>query len=518
VNLKKIIRLLIGIIFISSYITCFAANNNYNLNSLSGFFRLSYDNNIKMPNNIQSMGLLGINYFADITPLIYGGIGGYGSVVGTQGGLFTVGVGGGLHHELISHWWGDAGLFVGGGGGRASLVGGGLMLRPHVGIAYAFPWARFGLHYSYISFPSGEIHSQSWGLDVDLPMEFYYLTPDENHIGCSLFNPNDIHLSSGKFLNFQRNDFAILLQQYHQRSGTKNTDGETQDGTISLVGAELDHYFRDNTFWWIKASGAYAGIPNGYMDVLGGLGYHQSLGYSFALVPQLGMGAGGGGMTDTGGGFLINPLLGIEWAIAPRFSLRASTGYLWSPKGEMKVIPVTGELLYHLDIATEGNKSTTLSSYHYEIQGFRLQLFNQTYFHPQRSFSTSTTPIELIGFQIDQLFSPIFFLSYQAAGAYTGFHAGGYATGMIGPGIQSPEFFKQRMQVFSEILLGAGGGGGLALSGGSLIEPVAGIRYAFTPTIGLQASIGQLKALRDNLNTPIFNIGLTVRFDTLNRV
>ena len=490
----------------------------YSLHSISGFFRFSYDNNIKMPNNIHSMGLLGVNYFADITPTIYGGLGGYGAIRGTQGGLFTVGVGGGVHHELIPHWWGDVGLFVGGGGGRASLVGGGLMVRPNVGIAYAFPWARLGVHYSYVTFPSGEIHSQQVGVDLDIPTEFYYLSPRDSHVGRSLFNLDDIHLPIGKFINFQRNDFAILLQAYLQRPGTKDIDGSVQDGTIKLVGAEFDHYFTDNTFWWLKTSGAFSGIPNGYMDVLGGLGYHYSLGSFGAFIPQLGVGAGGGGAVDTGGGFLVNPLIGLECSLTKQFALRVSTGYLWSPHGQMNAVPMTAQLLYHLDIATEQTKASHLLADHYDIQGWRIQFLNQTYFHPQRTISATTSTIQLIGIQIDQLFSPLFFMSYQGMGAYSGFHAGGYATGMLGPGIQSKEFLHHRLQFFSEVLVGAGGGGGLSISGGSLIEPMVGVRYAFSPYIGLQASLSQMKALQDDLNTPALNVGLTVRFDTLNHL
>lgn len=501
----------------AAYLPVVSKENVYsNLHSLSGFFRFSYDNNIQMPNTIHSMGLLGLNYFADITPNMYGGLGGYGAIRGTQGGLFTVGIGGGLHHEFIPHWFGDVGMFVGGGGGRASLVGGGLMLRPNIGMAYAWSWARLGVHYSYISFPSGEIHSQQVGVDFDIPTNFYYLSPENSNVGRSLFQLNDIQLPSGKFIGFQRNDFAILLQAYLERAGTKNTEGTVQDSTIKLVGAEFDHYFGENIFWWLKTSGAFSGIPNGYMDVLGGLGYHYSLGSSgFALVPQLGIGAGGGGAVDTGGGFLVNPLIGLEYPLTKRFALRVSTGYLGSPYGELSTVPIAGELLYHLDIATATDKLSSWEDRQYEIQGWRIQFLNQTYFHPQRTFSSTTSAIQLIGIQIDQLFSPLFFMSYQGMGAYSGFHAGGYATGMLGPGIQSKELFHQRLQFFSSILVGAGGGGGLAISGGSLIEPVVGFRFAFTPSIGLQASVSEMKALQDNLSTPSLNVGLTVRFDTL---
>jgi len=488
------------------------------LHSLPGFLRISYDNKIQMPNQIPDMGLLGFDYFADITPTIYGGFGGYGSVTGTQGGLFTVGIEGGLHHEFIPRWWGDIGVFVGGGGGKASLTGGGLMIRPHAGIAYDLPWARLGVFYSYINFPTGEIQSQQIGLSLDLPMDISYLFPHDGLVGSSFTNLDWIHVPIDKFLGFQNNDFAIFLQAYRQRTGTTNTLGEIQDDTMGLVGAELDHYFTDNMFWWLKTSGAFSGIQNGYMDVLSGFGYHIPLGTSkLSLTPQFGVGAGGGGPVETGGGFLVNPLLGVEWAMSPGFSFRVSSGYLWAPQGELSAVPITAELICHLDIATANRHFSELLPNGYTIQGWRFQIFNQTYFQPQRNFSNTTSPIELIGIQVDQLFTPWFFLSYQAAGAYSGFHAGGYATGMIGPGIQSQQMMNQSIQFFAELLLGAGGGGGLALNGGALIEPVVGVRYAFTPLMGVQASIGDIKALKDNLNTPVLNIGLTMRFDTLNR-
>ena len=471
-----------------------------------------------MPNDIQHMGMLGVNYFADITPYIYGGVGAYGAVTGTQGGLFTLGIAGGVHHELVSNWWGDVGLFVGGGGGKSSLVGGGLMIRPSIGVAYSWKWARLGLHYSYVDFPDGDIRSQQIGLDLDIPTDFYYLFPSDN-MGCPFFNLESFHLPDSSYLDFQRNDFAILLQGYRQRPGTLDTDGDIQDGTMWLLGAELDHYFTEHTFWWLKAAGAFSGIPNGYMDVLGGLGYHWSSRlYGIALVPQLGIGAGGGGMVNTGGGFLINPQLGIEFSLVDSVALRFSSGYIWSPKGEFKAVPVTAELLYHLNFATGSDDPVESISGSVVTAGWRIQSLNQTYFRPQRTAHATRSPINLVAVQIDQLFTPYFFVSYQGAAAYSGYHAGGYATGMIGPGIQSPSFFHQSMQAYGEVMIGAGGGGGLALSGGALIEPIIGLRYAFTPIIGLQAGVSEVIALRDKLNTPALNVGVTIRFDTLNRL
>lgn len=489
--------------------------NNLVLQKQPSFFRFSFDE-VSMPQNIQPMGLLGINYFADITPNIYAGVGGYGAVTGSQGGLFVLGIEGGLHHEFFPHWWGDAGVFAGGGGGRSSLVGGGLMLRPHAGIAYQWSWARLGIHYSYVKFPSGFIHSSQVGLDFDIPWDFYYVSASD--INSGVFTLPDIKLPLDKFLFLRRNDFGLLVQAYKQKPGTKNNAGMVQDGTIGLVGAELDHYITDNGFWYVKAAGAFSGIPNGYMDVLGGLGYHWGLGsHGFALVPQFGIGAGGGGMVETGGGVLIQPQLGVEWPLSSHFATRFSGGYLWSPKGNLSAVTGTAQLLYHLDIATAANQPGGYLPEKFDIQGWRISIFNQKYFHPQRTFTTSTSAINMIALQFDQLFTPNFFISYQAAAAYSGLHAGGYATGMIGPGLQTSPFFSKHLQLFTEVLAGAGGGGSLALGGGALIEPVVGLNYAFTPGISLQTSVAELKALRNNLNTPLFNLGISFEFGMLER-
>jgi hypothetical protein len=512
-NYRKSISLLAGIISATSFAQDITpSHGNVWLQQQTGLFSFNYDD-IKMPAKIPRMGLLGMNYFANITPVLYGGIGAYGSVTGTQGGLFVLGFGGGLHKEIVKNLWGDVGFFAGGGGGKASLVGGGLMLRPHIGLSYAWQPVRLGLHYSYITFPSGQIQSSQVGLDFAIPFDFHYISPPyrEN----TLLKLDDILIPCRKFLDFQHLDFALIMQAYYQHPGTRGVNGALQDGTIKLIGAELDQYFKNHFFWSLKAAGAYSGIPNGYMDVLGSLGYRWSLRYGFAIIPQIGAGAGGGGNVDTGGGILIQPQLGLEVPISSDFAFRLSSGYLWSPKGEMNAYMTTGALIYHLNIATARTQPSWDMFNSLKLQAWRFQIFNQTYLRPQRARNSKTSAINQIAMQMDQFFSPYFFFCYQAAAAYSGYQAGGLATGMIGPGIQSPAF--QHLKLFGQLLVGAGGGGGLGLGGGALIEPVLGLHYSFTPAMGLQVSYSQVKAIHNNLNTPVLNLGLSVNFGTLNR-
>ncbi len=495
------------------------ANNDTNniwLQKRPSFFRFSFDN-VKMPATIQNMGLLGINYFTDITPNLYAGVGSYGALTGTQGGLFTLGLGGGIHQNLMDHLSADAGLYIGGGGGRSSLVGNGLMLRPYAGLMYSWNWARIGVHYSYIDFPDGEIRSQQIGLDFDIPFNFYYVSAD--YASPGLLTAKQISVFNGSYLSYQRNDFGLLIQAYFQHQGTTNVHGAIQDGTIGLVGAELDHYITEKSFWWIKADGAFSGIPNGYMDVLGGLGYRWNISQynGIAILPQFGLGAGGGGNVDTGGGVLIQPEISVDIPITSHFSGRVSGGYVWAPDGQLGAYTTTGELIYHLDVAAESHTPPIHLSDHYLLQNWRIFLFNQTYLHPQRAHNSITSPANLVAIQIDQLFTPHFFLCYQAASAYGGTGTGGLATGMIGVGLQSGELLNKQLHFFTEALVGAAGGGGLALSGGSIIEPVIGLHVGLSPSVALQMSIGQLKALQDHLNTPVINLGFAFSFGMLNR-
>ena len=45
------------------------------LKSQSGFFRVSFENQINMPAPIPKMGLLNLSYFADLSPILYAGFG-----------------------------------------------------------------------------------------------------------------------------------------------------------------------------------------------------------------------------------------------------------------------------------------------------------------------------------------------------------------------------------------------------------------------------------------------------------
>ena len=85
----------------------------------------------------------------------------YGAATGRRGGFFTGGYTLGLEKKLIENWILDAGGYVGAGGGGSAAQGGGLMIRPHIGLKYNLNWSLLGLNYTYVDFPNGDISSDA---------------------------------------------------------------------------------------------------------------------------------------------------------------------------------------------------------------------------------------------------------------------------------------------------------------------------------------------------------------------
>ena len=108
-----------------------------------------------------------------------------------------------------------------------------------------------------------------------------------------------------------------------------------------------------------------------------------------------------------------------------------------------------------------------------------------------------------------------FFITGQAHSAYNGKFVGGYAAGMIGAGIQSKGIFYDQIKSNVEFLIGAGGGGHLALGEGSIAQSMAGVTFNMNDYIILLISIGKVFSLNNDLNSTVIDLGLAIHFSTL---
>ena len=168
--------------------TFFCINNfaqNLTLNDLEGKelhnrIRLNYIL-IDQPNRIYtypdgttytlspSMGFWGLNYFFPLNDWLYTGAGFHGAAYGDQGGLFTLGVSLGVNFPISKKIDFDANLHFGGGGGFRSLVNGGGLLYPNIGLKYNTKNISFGLQYGYVNFFTGVQKGDNFSFFIEIP-------------------------------------------------------------------------------------------------------------------------------------------------------------------------------------------------------------------------------------------------------------------------------------------------------------------------------------------------------------
>jgi hypothetical protein len=485
------------------------------LYSMPTAYEFNYEE-IKMPHGVSNMGLLGGAYRFYFTPWLYAGPAVYGAANGESGGLFMLGAVAGLQQHLVGPVSATESLYLGGGGGRSSQVGGGAMVQPGVGLLYDLnqDW-HLGLSYNITNFPSGQIHSKQ--LSLSLLFSSKWLYTQAHYAGEHLKSLEQINYHGSGLLNFSHNYLSLMAEAYKPVGSVKDSLGNPQTRAMETVGFEMGHYFTPQAFGWLRSSGAFHGAPsNGYMDALAGIGYQYPITRSWSLIGQLGAGAAGGGNVDTGGGFAWEPSLGLQYDFSQSFAARLSGGYLDTPGGKFHAAALSGNVIYYIDFAHEG--TTAAPQYgDYRLQGWSAEILNQTYLHPQRENSNLSSAANLIAIQLNQSITPRFYMAYQGAGAYQGTRVGGLATGMIGPGLHTKMTDDTGWQAKAEWLVGAGGGGNLALGGGAITEPLVGLDYHFTPYLGADVSVGQLKALSSKLNTTVINAGISFNFASLNR-
>ena len=180
--------------------------------------RFSFEE-IDMPDQGENMGLYGMGAYDRLNPWLYGGITLYGAASGRRGGFFTGGYTLGVERELTDSLILDAGGYIGAGGGGSAAQGGGLHIRPHIGLKYDFGWNTLGLNYVYVDFPNGDISSDAIALSLEFPFSspiFNWESDGQtvvDHFGAEWRN-----------VSLHRSHLAARVRSYYPDSGSKKTD------------------------------------------------------------------------------------------------------------------------------------------------------------------------------------------------------------------------------------------------------------------------------------------------------
>ncbi len=469
--------------------------------------RFSFEE-IDMPDVGEQMGLYSLGAYDKLNPWLYGGITLYGAATGQRGGFFTGGYTLGLERQLFDNLIFDAGGYVGAGGGGSAAQGGGLMIRPHVGLKYDFNWSKLGLNYTYVDFPNGNISSDAIALSLDIPFSSLILNWEDD--GLTVADYFGVDWSN---VSRHRSHLAARVRAYSPASGSKTTSGGLLNNSLGLVGVEYSYFIDDNWFTTFETAGALSGGVGGYAELLAGIGYRLPLTNDdrMAILPALTIGGAGGGLVDTGGGFVARANLGLEYRLSPDLSLIMDGGYLTAPDGNFDTPYLGLNLAYVMETFAQDQKGAPLVEKDViKTTKWRFRPAHQWYFDAQRK-GGSSRDMQLLGGKIDLMGGDWWYLTGQGLSAYGG-GAGGYSEGHWGVGILGPSW--KNLRFYGEMLIGAGGGGGVDSGSALLFKPSVGLEYNLNKDLSIQTGIGKVISKEGSLDANTFDASLVWRFGT----
>lgn len=435
------------------------------------------------------------------------GPGVYGAAKGNYGGIFTVGFTGQRRWRLSSSTHLAASLYVGAGGGVSSQqlrFGGGLMLRPELSVRTETGAWYTGVGISQIRFPSGNVKS-GVGLAFTLgrAMEFASFSPDDAG------QPG----RSGRRTGLGFDEIAFIGGVEKPRASSRDRSGNPRTTNVGKAGAELRQYIADGSWWGVEASGAAKGGADGYMEVLGQIGQDWALFGSprLRIGGQLGAGLAGGGNIDTGNGWLLRAGPTLRWITPWGPSLRVDAGYTYAPSGAYSASYVRAALSMPLD------RTPTLIGDDPGGTVRAQQLGASVLYLPRVRFKDGRKEaVTHLAVNMSREFSSNVYGSALAGSAAAG-SAGAYSFGLFGLGVQSEPLWGG-MRVGAEWLVGAAGGGGVAVGGGAVTQAEAWAQWQLAERLRLRAGIGEFRTIRHNQqSTPLAHLSLSYAFGTLQR-
>ena len=470
--------------------------------------RFSFEE-IDMPDLGEHMGLYSIGAYELLNPWLYGGITLYGAASGRRGEFFTGDYTLGVERQLTDKWKLDDVGYVGAGGGGAAAQGGGLMIRPHIGLKYDLRWSILGLNYTYVDFPNGDISSEAIALSLDIPFNSSSLNLEDDGLTVA-----DYFGADWSNVSRHRSHLAARVRAYSPVRGSKTTSGRLLNDSLGLVGVEYSYFLDKNWFTTFETAGAVSGGVGGYAELLAGLGYRFSLTKDdrLALLPALTIGGAGGGAVETGGGFVARANLGLEYRLSPDLSLIMDGGYLTAPDGKFDTSYFGFNLAYVMEPFAQDQKGTPLTETDLiQTTKWRFRPAHQWYFDAQRK-GGSSLDMNLLGGKIDWMGGDFWYLTGQGLSAYLG-EAGGYSEGHWGVGVLGPRW--KNFQLYGEMLIGAGGGGGVDSASALLYKPSVGLEYNLNKDLSLQTGIGKVISKEGKLDANTFDASLVWHFGTL---
>lgn len=460
-----------------------------------------------------TMGLIGLNYNVPLNNWLYTGAGMHTAITGDQGGLFTLGVNLGVNTKIYNNLYFDANVHFGGGGGYRSLVKGGGVLYPNIGLQYKKNNYSFGVQYGQVNFFTGIIKNDNISFFVEIPSLLRissYSKAKKEFIINNKFKSSIWKKPAVK--SVQQVTFDFFFPTGDSRKDA--TEGFAPiTNTLSILGFEYQRYINDNTFVYVHTDAMYSGLVAGFMDLFFGVGKNFVETKRVSLFGKFGIGAAGGRIFPENG-LTMYPSVGADLKLTDKIGLSAHGGYHRSLGGTFEAYTAGFSIKYYGLSGGISDPFTDEEATKIKTQGMKVSVQNQTYFDVAK-FGISDSDLQLIAVKINYDVTNRIYFSGEASFAYKG-KSGGYAHGVFGVGIKSNKFFNNKLSSFLELGVGVAGGGRVDSGEGVLIRPLAGINYHINNDFSINLSGGQMISPFGNVNSTNINIGLSYGFSILN--
>ncbi len=456
------------------------------------------------------MGLAGLHYLRRLGQNWVGGVSVFGATQGDRGGFFGWGVQA-LYRQRWGDWSGEAGLFVGGGGGSPSWVGGGLMLRPQLLLARHWGDLSLGLGVSELRFPNGAVHGTQPFLSLGLAGDVLF-GPAAGQAAAPLPEREQLQALAG--------GVSALAGSYALSAGSARRDGTGPASDLRFGGLVLRRAWAPGSaalhpYWAISAAGALSAAYAGYAELVGSLGLQYSPLPALALRAEVGLGSGGAGSAvDTGGGLLRKATLGASLNLGPSLSLSAGLGRIAS-HGRFQANEARLELgLRGFDLLPRGTApAVAWPEGAYAWAPWTLSSVYAHYAQMARD-AGGRAGLGLTALKLERELDSHWRLLGQAGIGVDG-QAGGYATGQLGLGWLTASVADPGWRFGAEASLGAAGGGGVKVGGGLIGQAQLQARRALTPEWSLQADAGWLRSRSGALSSPFVGVSAVYSFSRL---
>lgn len=475
-------------------------------------FRTSFEE-MTLPANekmgIQGFTLLyGVNDYLSLGPALYG------ALTGQRGGFITLGLAADVSADISETLAWNAGVFVGGGGGRGgyTIQGGGLQVRSHLGLDVNLDhWGNLSGGMSYEDFPNGSIHSFQPYMAYTYDFNVLVSTDWKNDV---VAEHHDALLTPDSSLS----EFSVVYRKYLVPKGVLNDTLKPQFPSLSVMGVEWRRYVSEHVYVKGETEGAMAGKSTGYMQILAGGGYAVNITNSTKITGSASLGVAGGGKVSTAGGFLVDASLSLQQNITDALFVELGGGYVVAPEGDFKAVSLNAYVGYQYDMPDIGNTSIAdISLADFEQHHLRLRYVHQTYIQnaPKWRNHHADLSVRLLGLQNDYFLSDNVYLSGQGIAAYDG-QAGNYMIGLVGVGVHYP---WGTTPVFTdlEFLVGAAGGGGLDVAGGLVLQSNFDLGYQLSESNRVAVSYGEIKATGGNFKAHVVGAAISCDFSLFAR-